>query len=78
MAAVQHLVAQLAAALARDLARAHHQIPGDGSFTDALSHVSCRVELAARRDARDTMACPLWVSNGHFIFKRVRVDVGAN
>jgi hypothetical protein len=32
-----------AVALARDLALVHHQIAGDESFADALSHVSCRV-----------------------------------
>ena len=37
VAAVQRLVAQLAVALARDLALVHHQIAGDGSFADALS-----------------------------------------
>jgi len=33
-------VARLAVALARDLARAHHQIPGDESFADALAVVT--------------------------------------
>jgi hypothetical protein len=28
-------------------------LPGDESFADALSHVSCGVQLAARQDARD-------------------------
>jgi hypothetical protein len=46
-------VAQLAVALARDLARVHHQTAGDETFADALSHVSCGVQLAARGDARD-------------------------
>jgi hypothetical protein len=53
VAAVQRLVAQLAVALARDLARVHHQIAGEELFADALSHVSCRVQLAARQDAWD-------------------------
>ena len=50
MAAVRRLVAQLAVALARDLARVRHQTAGDESFADTLSHVSCCVQLAARRD----------------------------
>jgi hypothetical protein len=67
--AVRRLVAQLAVALARDLARVHHQTAGDESFADALSHVSCGVQLAARGDARDTMACPLWVKSGRDALK---------
>lgn len=49
MVAVRRLVAQLAVALARDLARVHHQTAGDETFADALSHVSCGVQLAARK-----------------------------
>jgi hypothetical protein len=51
--AVRHLVAQLAVALARDPALVRHQTAGDQSFADALSHVSCRVQLATRRRAAD-------------------------
>ena len=53
MVAVRHLVAQLAVAPARDLALVRHQTAGDESFADALSHVSCRVQLATRRGAAD-------------------------
>ena len=53
MVAVRHLVAQLAVALARDPALVRHQTAGDKSFADALSHVSCRVQLATRRGATD-------------------------
>jgi hypothetical protein len=38
VAAARHLVAQLAVALAQDLALVHHQIAGDESFADAVIH----------------------------------------
>jgi hypothetical protein len=69
VAAVRRLVAQLAVALARDLALVHHQTAGDESFADPLSHVSCRVWLATQRDARD---CGEHCEAARFLAKRLR------
>jgi len=43
VAAVRHLVAQLAVVLARDLALVHHQIVGDESFADATQLLTANI-----------------------------------